>query len=195
MKKCCISMKGQMFLDQWLSAATRAGPDRWTWLLFSLLSVETVTLSSFSYVSLLPVPARGADWRPGDQQHRVHQHVCPGDGLHAARLRVVRIYQEPVQHIRQHHCHHQVTLIKALAVWSGVRAISESSSASDCHVSSSWLRHLDDGWKWRARDGSHRRAFNRCYSAFSIPLGAVGLSVQQTDLMFIPIDSRRAESL
>jgi len=63
-----------------------------------------VFLASFS----LSPPARGVDRCVGDQQHRVHQHVRAGDGLHDAGFRPVWIHQEPLQHLRQHHCDHQV---------------------------------------------------------------------------------------
>lgn len=56
----------------------------------------------------LPPPAGRADQRPGDQQHRVHQHVRPGDAAEAAGLRPAGLHPEPLQHLRWDHRGHQV---------------------------------------------------------------------------------------
>lgn len=52
--------------------------------------------------------AGGADQRPGDLQHRLHQHVHAGDDPQADGLRLLRVPEEPLQHLRRHHRHHQV---------------------------------------------------------------------------------------
>lgn len=55
-----------------------------------------------------PPAARRADQRPGDQQHRVHQHVRPGDAAEAAGLRPAGLHPQPLQHLRRRHRAHQV---------------------------------------------------------------------------------------
>lgn len=53
--------------------------------------------------------AGGADEHPGDLQHRLHQHVRPGDDPQADGLRVLQLPAQPLQHLRRHHRHHQVS--------------------------------------------------------------------------------------
>lgn len=61
------------------------------------------------HVAFLPI-ARRADQRLGDQQHRLHQHVCPGDAPETPGLWNLWLHQEPLQHLRRDHRGHQVTV-------------------------------------------------------------------------------------